>query len=236
MPVNFGQTALLVFSRTASCEAAVKTFDRQAGRRGNQTIARRLIRQTLATAQRSHLPVFIHYDRQPARGPFGERLAGALEAVFEQGYANVIALGNDCPDVSASLLLETSRRLEKGPLVLGPARDGGVYLIGIHRAAYQRQAFVDLPWETGQLQAGWAQYLAAMPVAIDWLEPFDDIDRAGDFKALLARLPRWSRLRQQLISILASFFPAAAGNGHFPDLPANIRPHSLRGPPACHIR
>ena len=233
MPVDSGQTALLIFSRTASSEAAVKTFDRQAGQAVNRTIARRLIRQTLATAHRSRLPVFIHYDdRQSAGETFGERLAQAFESVFAKGYTKVIALGNDCADVSASLLLDASRRLGEEKLVLGPAHDGGVYLIGLPKAAYRRQAFVDLPWETAQLQAGWENYLADTPLAIDWLEPFGDIDQASDFKALLARLPQWNRLRKQLLCILASFFPALTWAGQPVHSVAQLRLTPLRGPPA----
>ena len=232
MPTSFGQTALLIFSRTPSSEAVAKAFDRSAGQNGNRAIAQRLIRQTLATARRSRLPVFTYYDTEQIRQTFGENLADALESVFNRGYEKVIALGNDCPDVSVPLLLEASRRLEAQQLVLGPAYDGGVYLIGIQQAAYQRRAFIDLPWETAQLQAGWEQYLATRPVEIGWLEPFSDVDQASDLQALLARLPQWSGLKKHLLSILASFCLAIRWESqHFHSV-ANIPLTPLRGPPA----
>ena len=228
----FEPTAILIFSRTARHEAAVKTFDAASGKNGNQAIARKLIRQTVATARRTRLPVFLHSTPAHVAGTFGENLAAALESVFDKGYVNVIAIGNDCPDISVALLLDASRRLAAKKLVLGPATDGGVYLIGIHKtAAYHRRKFVALPWEGARLQAGWEKYSKDFHTDVDWLQPFSDIDQAADFKALLDRLPCWSHFRKQLLSILASFQSVfTAGHRLFPVInPHGISP--LRGPP-----
>ncbi len=232
MTASFEPTAILIFSRTATYEAAVKTFDHASGKRGNQAIAQRMIRQTVATARRTRLPVFLHSTPEQATGTFGENLADALESVFDKGYANVIAIGNDCPEISVALLLDASRRLAEKKLVLGPATDGGVYLIGIHKtAAYHRRKFVALPWEGARLQAGWEKYCRAFQTDVDWLQPFNDIDQAADFKALLHRLPVWSLLRQQLLSILASLETVLTASCSY--LPAvNSRcTMPMRGPP-----
>ncbi len=233
MSASFGQTALLIFTRTPVQEAASKTFDPNTGQSGNQAIARRLIRQTIATARRTQLPLFLYYDKPNPSEPFGEHLAQAFESVFAKGYSKVIAIGNDCPELSPSLLLEASSRLSEQKIVLGPASDGGVYLIGIQQNTYQRQAFIDLPWETPHLQAGWKQYLSSNPLDILWLEAFSDLDNAADFKALLARLPHWNLLKKQLLSILASFHIALAFDTWiFPSVSSNsLSP--LRGPPCC---
>ncbi len=233
MSASFGQTALLIFSRSASQESVAKTFDRNTGKKGNQAIAQRLIRQTSATANRTRLPVFLHSTNAQSASTFGENLADALESVFNKGYAQVIAIGNDCPDLSESLILEAGRRLQEQKIVLGPANDGGVYLIGIQKSAYQRSAFLDLPWETVHLQAAWKKYLAASALEIIWLQAFSDINHVADFKALLNRLPKWSLLRKQLLSILASLDIALAfDHRNFPFVAFQSSP-PLRGPPSC---
>ncbi len=231
MPVDSGQTAILIFSRTASQEAQVKTFDRNAGQSANRVIVQRLIDHTVDTARRTQLPVFIHYDTKPSTGTFGTHLAEALESVFKKGYTSILAIGNDCPELSAPMLLEAHARLTKQPLVLGPAIDGGLYLIGIQKSAYHRLTFVNLPWETAQLQSAWQHYPVANETNIDWLKPLSDIDHAADFKTLLARLPRWNRLLKQLRSILASFTVAANSfcQSALPLAPFGLAP--LRGPP-----
>lgn len=232
MSAIFEPTAILIFSRTATYEAMVKTFDPASGQRGNQAIAQRLIRQTVATARRTRLPVFLHSTPVQATGTFGENLADALESVFDKGYANVIAIGNDCPDISVALLLDASRRLTEKKLVLGPATDGGVYLIGIHKtAAYHRRKFVALPWEGARLQSGWEKYCRPFQTDVDWLQPLSDIDQAADFRALLDRLPFWSLLRKQLLSILASLQTALTVSGrYFPAVDSRCM-MPMRGPP-----
>ena len=233
MSASFGQTAVLIFTRTPTQEAAAKTFDHQLGKSGNQAIAQRLIRQTIATAKRTQLPVFVHSSALQCAHTFGENLANAFESVFAKGYSKVIAIGNDCPDLSSDLLLKVSSNLSDQNLVLGPANDGGVYLIGIQQNAYQRQAFIDLPWETPQLQAGWKQYLPSSSSDILWLEAFNDLDHVADFKALLVRLPQWSLLKKQLLSILASLHIALTfDRWKLPSLVSNCIP-PLRGPPSC---
>ncbi len=231
MPVDSGQTALLIFSRTASQEAELKTFDCNAGQSANRVIVQRLIRHTVATARRTRLSVFVHYDTRRSSGTFGTHLADALESVFEKGYTSIVAIGNDCPELSAPMLLEAHARLAKQKLVLGPAFDGGLYLIGIQKSAYHRPSFVNLPWETPQLQTAWKEYPAAEPAEMDWLEPLSDVDHAADFKTLLARLPRWNRLRTQFRSILASFAVTANSFSRnvLPLIQISLAP--LRGPP-----
>ena len=231
MPERLQQTAILIFTRTARLEAAVKTFDQAVGKSGNREIAQQLIRQTIAEARRSRLPVFVNYDDEPERGTFGEHLADAIESVFQKGYDKVIAIGNDCPDVSAALLQNTAQRLSDHTLVLGPANDGGVYLIGIHKAAYRRRTFIALPWESAQLQDAWETYGPDDCASPEWLEAFDDVDHARDFKKMLLRLPRWSRLIFHLLSILASFHraPVFERRAFRPDAQTRLTP--LRGPP-----
>ncbi len=231
MSERFGQTAILVFTRTPVQEAVSKTFDPNTGKNGNQAIAHRLIRQTVATARSTRLPVFVYYDKPNKLESFGVHLAQAFESVFAKGFSKVIAVGNDCPDLSVDLILRASSRLSEQKLVLGPATDGGVYLIGMHQIAYERHAFIDLPWETAQLQAGWKQYLAVNPLGIVWLESFSDIDHPADFKALLNRLPQWSLLKKQLLSVLASMqIPLAFDRWDIPPV-ALICATPLRGPP-----
>lgn len=195
-------TAVLVFSHTASDEATLKTFHTQAGKLANQAIARRFIRQTIATAHHSGLPVLVHFTSPSI--PFGHALADALEAVFARGYANVIAIGNDCPDLDAQRLLHTAAMLAHEPLVLGPAWDGGVYLIGIQKAAYHRPQLVSMAWQTAQLQADFGAYASHFGLAPIWLDAQTDIDHPEDFSRWLERLPRWNLLKKWFLSLLAS--------------------------------
>lgn len=226
------KTAILLFSRTAEEEAAVKVFDPRLGKRGNGAIARRLIRHTSATARKSRLPI-IHCSTELQSGAnFGKRLANAMAAVFAVGYENVIAIGNDCPSLTAEQLRHSARQLESGcDLVLGPAADGGVYLIGMRKSAFCFQQFAHLPWQSANLIEGWAAYAEGAQQGIAWLTLARDIDQAADFLAALKALTPHHRLAQQLYSILNGQ-QSSVSQIVFPHLCAPvISSFSHRGPP-----
>lgn len=227
-----GKTAILIFTRTASGEAAAKTFHAIAGKPGNTLIARHLIRKTIRTARFSHLPVFLHYDQNAGQATFGERLADAIESVWERGFSRVAAIGNDSPELTPAILHNALRMLQENKLVLGPAADGGLYLIGFSKDQYHREQFVQLPWQTKGLQASWKCHYPADAAATVWLEELHDIDQETDFGALLKRLCRSGRLAQTLQAILASFRHRSSF------IPRRVRIFStvsvvsrLRGPP-----
>ena len=229
MSAGSGQSAILIFTRTASEEAAHKTFVQHGGKNSNRNIAAQLIRQTIATARQTKLPVFVHNSDAQHAPTFGENLADALESVFARGYERVMVIGNDSPGLKTATLLEANKQLTQNPLVLGPSTDGGVYLIGIQQAAYQRQAFLGLPWETAKLQHAFEQYLANH--AIQWLEPLQDLDHAADFKAFLSKISYWNPLKNWFQSILASLRPLLIFELRNPLSVAFQGATLLRGPP-----
>lgn len=221
-------TAILIFSRTAEEEARAKTFSPRQSHVANRRIAQSLIRHTAATARKTGLPVFTCFSRDQRGSHFGERLANAMQAVFAQGYARVIAIGNDSPEISAALLLRAARGLAEQNLVLGPAPDGGVYLIGMHRAVFDPKRFTSLPWQSDHLSESWTTYFSG---AITWLPAVHDIDRAGDLRRYLQSTPRFGALRQKLLSLLASAAPIPVPAPAHSPRPAHFSAIPQRAPP-----
>jgi hypothetical protein len=88
-------------------------------------------------------------------------------------------------------------------MVVGPAVDGGIYLLGLGQNQYNRAAFIDLPWQTAQLQHAFPQCFSAENATLVWLDELSDIDNSRDFKALLRRLSVFSGLLIQLLRLLA---------------------------------
>lgn len=171
------QTAILLFSRNPQEEALTKKFTF----RRSQEAIRVLLTHSLRQARKTKLPLFTCYSPQQRGDTFGERLANALEDVFTNGYENVLVIGNDSPGLSAGLLQKANQALLAGQLVLGPSLDGGVYLIGINRAAYDRHQFLDLPWETAALQTSWGKYASDKDLTVTRLHGLTDIDTVADF-------------------------------------------------------
>ncbi len=168
-------TALMIFSLSAQAEGRRK---RLLGRRrsdGNR-ILQFLISQTSQIAQASNVEV-VWVDEKKQKGQdFGQRFTNAFVDLFAQGYEKVISIGNDCPDLSPGILEEALVRLQQNNLVLGPALDGGEYLIGIHRDDFVASDFEDLPWNTAELHEAFLHLAKASKTQVYCLTTLADID------------------------------------------------------------
>lgn len=107
-------------------------------------------------------------------GNLGERMNRAFEEAFENGSQKVVVVGCDCPDNRSSNIMTAVRRLEKTSCVIGPAADGGYYLIGLNSP--RPDLFRDIDWGTKsvfrQTVAKLDKY-ALLPV-------LNDVDEAQD--------------------------------------------------------
>ncbi len=124
-------------------------------------------------------------------GDLGSRLALAMGAAFEAAAQRVVIVGTDCPELNRTHLEQAFGRLLQVDLVLGPAWDGGYYLVGLRRAAWARARgplFSNMPWSTRLLLAESVSRARAAGLEVAQLEPLGDVDRPED-------LALWERLR-----------------------------------------
>jgi rSAM/selenodomain-associated transferase 1 len=84
--------------------------------------------------------------RAQCGGDLGARLRQAFTHGFARGYRRIMAIGSDCPELDATCLRQADTLLEQTDVVLGPATDGGYYLIGLRRVA--PRLFADIAWST----------------------------------------------------------------------------------------
>jgi rSAM/selenodomain-associated transferase 1 len=155
---------------------------------------RRIVAFTPADAGaeiRAWLPGADVYTAQ-ADGDLGARMAAAIAAQRARGASRVVVVGTDCPAVDAARVAAALARLDEVPCVLGPALDGGYYLIG---EAAELPVFSDMPWGTGEVLAATRARLRAAGLAWAELAPERDIDTADDLVALadVADAPAWTR-------------------------------------------
>lgn len=110
-------------------------------------------------------------------GDLGERLA----RVFEQlcgGGRPVLAVGSDCPGLTVARILSAAAALGRVDLVLGPALDGGYYLIGLRRP--RPELFRDVPWSTPQVLEVTRSRAEAAGLTVELLDPARDLDTPED--------------------------------------------------------
>ena len=117
-----------------------------------------------------------------AEGDLGERLHGAFLTAFSAGHPSAIAIGTDVPGITAEHLREALAALRTHDLVLGPARDGGYYLIGMSRP--HPSLFEQIEWGTATVHRDTLAAAQQAGLSVAQLEPLSDVDLPGDLVAL----------------------------------------------------
>lgn len=117
----------------------------------------------------------------------GERMENAFSRVFSEGFRRVVLIGSDIPDLPASFVRAAFAELRTHDVVLGPAQDGGYYLIGLNRHTYIPEAFRGIRWSTGTVLIETLGALRAASRQVRLLGEWSDVDSLKDLKALFAR-------------------------------------------------
>ena len=124
--------------------------------------------------------------RPQSDGDLGARMAVAVDDAIQGGAERVVVIGTDCPAVTAAVVDEAFARLERAEVVLGPAADGGYYLIGMSRL--HPALFNGIPWSTPGALCTTLERARATGLAVELLEEQRDIDTAEDWRAWLASM------------------------------------------------
>ena len=121
----------------------------------------------------------MHYVEQ-GNGTLGERLARAADDAFREGCKQIVIIGCDCPGIDAGLLWQAFARLRTRDLVLGPATDGGYYLIGLRRPA--PGVFDGIDWGTGDVLRQTQERVRRTGLTAAWLPMRSDVDEPADLE------------------------------------------------------
>jgi rSAM/selenodomain-associated transferase 2/rSAM/selenodomain-associated transferase 1 len=116
-------------------------------------------------------------------GDIGHRMGRALEDAFGQGYETVVIIGSDIPDITTNIMQKAFEALNQNDLVLGPAADGGYYLIGVARKTFRHwnpQLFNDISWGTDRVLPQTLGIAQKLGLNYSLLETLRDVDRPGD--------------------------------------------------------
>lgn len=114
------------------------------------------------------------------KGTLGERLANAFDDAFSLGSTAVVVMGADCPSLNCDHLAEAFVALRQHDLVVGPAMDGGYYLIGLAKPA--AALFRAIPWGSSRVLGGTLERAASLGLSCHLLEQLVDVDRPEDLK------------------------------------------------------
>jgi len=115
-------------------------------------------------------------------GDLGARMTAAFQNCFNSGIDKVAIIGTDCPDLKPEILVSAFDELSQHDLVLGPAKDGGYYLIGLRRSI--PELFGSIKWGTDEVFVKTQAIAQNLDLSIAYLPTLADIDRPDDLLAL----------------------------------------------------
>ena len=111
----------------------------------------------------------------------GRRMDTAFAAAFAHGASRAALIGTDVPRLSRAHVREALAALDRCPVVLGPATDGGYYLVGLRQR--QPDLFRDVAWGTSSVCTATLDRAARLGLAVHLLPPLRDVDTAADLPA-----------------------------------------------------
>jgi hypothetical protein len=132
----------------------------------------------------------------------GERMLLALAQVFGEGAGRAVLIGSDTPHIRPEAIRSCLDALRSHDAALGPAADGGYYLVGFRRGGLEPRAFRDVPWGGPEVLEETVRRLGSRSLYLG--EELRDIDRVEDLAAVLesqdakAGLPRMRAVAEEL--------------------------------------
>lgn len=110
----------------------------------------------------------------------GERMLNAFKYAFSKQYKSVIIIGSDCLELNENIISDGFDLLKNNEVVIGPAKDGGYYLLGM-RTLY-KELFMNKQWSTENVLLDTLLDITKLDVSIKLLPTLSDIDEEKDLK------------------------------------------------------
>ena len=188
------ENLLIIFTRNPE-KGKVKTrLARAIGEEGALEIYKFLLKHISAVTRNLKIDKCIYYSEEIHQNDIwdsaaynkllqkgndlGERMENAFRESFDKGYKHVAIIGSDLYDLKEKDLEEAFLQLKKNEFVLGPAQDGGYYLIGMN--SLTSEVFRNKSWGTSSVLKDTLKDLASKKVKL--LEVRNDIDVYDDIK------------------------------------------------------
>ena len=187
--------ALIIFVRKPEL-GKVKT--RLAAAVGNEkalAIYKELLQHTFTIASQVKADKFVFYHEEivqhdmwnatgfhkklQASAGLGHKMKAAFQELFNSGYTDVLIVGSDCLELSSQIIEGAFKMLELNDTVIGPAKDGGYYLLGMctmHQFIFENKA-----WSTSSVFDQTMADLQQHQLTVGLLPQLTDVDTAEDW-------------------------------------------------------
>ncbi|MEW5975721.1 MAG: TIGR04282 family arsenosugar biosynthesis glycosyltransferase [Acidobacteriota bacterium] len=140
----------------------------------------------------------------------GSRMSHAIAGQFDAGFVQVVLIGVDCPLLSANDLLRAFEELAQNDVVIGPAHDGGYYLVGL--SVCVTAIFDRIDWGSAQVYQQTIEALRRLDLKWSSLSPRSDLDTVEDLTDIWKALKQdrelaSSQASRKLLDLFHEFLP-----------------------------
>ncbi len=153
---------------------------------------------------RSWLGSNYQYVLQTGRD-LGEKMSNAFKEGFERGFDRLVLIGTDIPEITEAILLQAFETLETNDAVIGPATDGGYYLIGFRKESFSEEIFFDMNWSAGNVFQDTLKAMDKLNLKYGKVFELNDVDTAEDLDTLLSRVKNGGRIGPHTRKMIESY-------------------------------
>jgi len=139
----------------------------------------------------------------------GDRMRHAFDRLFADGYSAVVMIGSDLPSLPSSYVAQAFERVRDraDALVIGPATDGGYYLIGLRRPC--PALFTSVAWGAADVLTTTTSIAEACGLTVSFISSWRDVDTVDDLRRVLrdpqgaARTRAWTAAHEDIACLLS---------------------------------
>lgn len=110
----------------------------------------------------------------------GERMYNAFKYAFSKQYKSVVIIGSDCLDLNEQIIADAFEILKNNEVVIGPAKDGGYYLLGMQKL--YKNLFINKHWSTENVLLDTLLDVSNLNISMKLLPTLSDIDEEKDLE------------------------------------------------------
>lgn len=209
------RTAIVVMVKYPQAGSVKTRLGSQIGMEAASLLYRGFVRTMLATCRSTGFDILISchpdypvFDYQEWLGSgfdfmvqkganLGHKMRDAFEQAFACGFDRIILTGSDLPHLRAATIEEAAQRTETCDVVIGPAQDGGYYLVAMTQDRFFPEMFDDIPWSTPDVLNITLKKLAEGRRKPCLLTTMRDIDTLEDLTTVSAETGLFSRHRTE---------------------------------------
>lgn len=194
------KNALIIFTRNPELGKCKTRLAKTIGDEAALEIYKFLLQHTADVALKTNADKYVFYSEEITEkdiwsnadfykkiqkgADLGERMQNAFSELFQQGYENVLIIGSDLFDLNETIVNEAFNYLKHHEFVIGPAEDGGYYLLGMQ--ALETSVFQNKVWGTETVFKQTIANLSAKNVklmqVLNDIDTFEDIVNIKEFK------------------------------------------------------